>query len=120
MQRARVRVPQGEREHAHETLERGIDPPVLERREHHFGVGIATPAAHGFVALEGVAQLLEVVNLAIEYELIATACRLHRLVRLRCQVNYGQAPITDGDPRGWIGPHPPLARAPALSSFPPA
>ena len=83
-------VPQGQRKHAVEALQRG-HAPGRQRIEHHLGVRLAAkPEALGF---QLGAQFAKVVDLAVVAEHVAVVGVDHRLVRRGGQVDDRQAPV---------------------------
>src|SRR4051794_22450808 len=84
-ERAFATVPDGETEHAVETLDRFADAPLLEGGEHDFRVRMAAETMTVLVQI--CADLLEVVDLAVEHHHEGTAFAVHRLVPFSGKVN---------------------------------
>lgn len=103
-QHARFAVPQREREHPGRAPQRRVDAPRGERREQHFGVGMAAPRGRASDALELRAQFAVVVDLAVEDHHVAAARRRHRLPAVHRQVDDREPPVTERDPGRRIDP----------------
>ncbi len=89
-----VAVPDGQREHPVEALER-LFAPGGERVEHDLGV--AGRAEREAERLELSAQLLEVVDLAVVVEHVAAVGRDHRLAGRRARVEHGQPAVRQAE-----------------------
>src|SRR4051794_21837760 len=69
-------VPDGETEHAVETLDRFANAPLLEGGEHDFRVRMPTETMAMFLEIR--TDLLEIVDLAVEHHHEGTAFAVHR------------------------------------------
>ena len=108
--RCAVRIPDREGEHAAQVVD-DVRSPVLVGAQQHLGVGVAREAVAD--GLQALAQLAEVVDLAVEREREARGVVAHRLRRAH-RVDDGQAPVAEEDARAVGGGV--LARAVAVGS----
>ena len=102
VQDALLFVPEGEGEHAVEALGGGVDAPLDEGGEHDLGVGVAAPSVAVF--FEFGAEVLEVVDLAIEDDFVAAVGAGHGLVAEGGEIEDGEAAVAEGDAGFGIGP----------------
>ena len=87
-------LPQRDREHADEPVDRG-DPPLAQRREHDLGVAAAAKAVAAPFELRS--DLGEVVDLAVEHHDELAVVREHRLVAQSRQVEDRKPRVAEGD-----------------------
>src|SRR5205823_11434886 len=90
-----VGVPDGDREHPHEPPHGPLDAPAIEGGQDDLAVATASKAAAG--ALQLVAELVEVIDLAVEDHDEPARGRPHRLVPVDRQVEDGEPPEPEGD-----------------------
>ncbi len=95
-QRLALHVPNGERKHSVQACET-IHAPALERFEDHLRIGLG--GEHGALALQLVAQLAKVIELAVVDNPASARYIRHRLVRALVQVDHGQPPVGEDDGR---------------------
>src|SRR3989338_6359219 len=83
-----LRVVDSEREHAVQLAEDFL-PPLLEAQEQHFGIGLRSErvAEAGELSLD----LLEIVDLSVEYDRISPVDCFHRLMPPRGEGANGEA-----------------------------
>ena len=96
-QRAFGGIPQREREHAVQALQRTLDAPVAYRREQGFGVRMPAPVEAGARRVELGAQVAVVVNLAVVGNDETPARRHHRLVTGWGRIENGQPAMGEPD-----------------------
>ena len=81
MQHSILAVPESNGEHPHEFLDRRFEPPLSDRGQHDFSVGVTAEAVTpGF---QFPPQAREVIDLAVENHDVAPAGREHWLMAFR-------------------------------------
>ena len=95
-------VPQTKREHAIEFLERSLDAPAGNRREHDLGVGVATKCFAELLQL--LPQSFEIVNFAVERHDVAAARGVHRLGAHRREIDDREAAVAECDAGVLVNP----------------
>ncbi|MCU0669812.1 MAG: hypothetical protein MUF70_10720 [Myxococcota bacterium] len=108
---ALARVPDREREHAVQILEH-VDAALFVEVDQDFRVGVAAEAVA--LALERLAQVLEVVDLAVERDLDRAVLVAHRLPGGVREVDDRQTPVPEADARRVVEPDAGSVRAPVL------
>ena len=99
MQPLLLPVPHRDGEHPVEAADRAVETPRIDRREH--GLGIRMPAP---VDAQLLAQVAEVVDLAVERADVAPRRRQHRLVPGGREIEDGQPAQSHGHAGGGIDP----------------
>src|SRR4029077_9963441 len=89
-------VPDGEREHAVDLLQRALDPVFGDRLNQNFGIGAAAPVAPA-ARLQLHSELAEIIDLAVVGEHISLARRQHGLMPCGRKVNDSKALMTKLD-----------------------
>jgi hypothetical protein len=113
MQRILVAIPKGEGKHAIESAQSALDAPMFECRQGDFRVGVAPPRETVQIS----SQQLEVVNLTIECDDIASGGGAHRLMSLGGEIDDRQTSMPECDAAARVGPRPSVIGAPMLQGI---
>ena len=108
-QRTLAAIPQREREHSSGTFQRARKSPARNGFEQDFGVGMTPPGVRR-LGVQPAADLLVIVDLAVEDHDVALACRKHRLVAGGRQIDDRQPPLRQRDAGLGIRPHAVIVR----------
>ena len=85
-------IPQGNSEHAHGSLEGGLQPPCSYGSQQHLGIRVTSPAMPRPTApLKLASQRLVIIDLAVKHHHIAPALGVHGLMASRREINDCQA-----------------------------
>src|SRR2546429_660487 len=109
MQGPRLAIPEREREHAIEPLERAPKAPFDNRRQHHLRIRVPTEATAE--PSEVLAKLAEVVDLTVVGDEVAARGRLHGLASLRGEIDNRKAAVAQTHPRLRVHPNVVVVRA---------
>ena len=110
MQLPRRPVPQGNRKHPDEAGD-SVGPPLRERRKNHLGISRSRKAMSERLQLS--ADLLEVVDFAVEDHHPGLATRHHGLMPQRTEIKNRQSPMPETGPVVGVEPEP-LVVGPAM------
>ena len=103
-QGARFAIPQGERIHAHQRLQRGFQAPCRNDGQQRFSIRVPPPVGRVALNLQQLAQIKVVVDFAVERYDIAATRRNHRLMAGFGEVDNGQTHMRQPDTRFSVFP----------------
>ena len=118
MQPPLLAIPESQSEHTGAALQGALKTPGFDGNQEGFGVGMAAPGfCQGTNALELLAQVVMVVNLAVEHELITPTGTGHGLMPGRGEVHNRQTLMSKRQTGFWVNPDPGIVRSAMLQGW---